>query len=60
MLYISFLKLSGCAEEEVLAREVRFGVDERHRILELIAEPKRASRLIISAPRPQPAGERLV
>lgn len=58
MLDIAFLKLPGGAEEELLAREMRFGMDEGHRILQLIAESERATRLIVSAPGPQAAGER--
>ena len=42
MLDIAFLKLSGCAEQEVLAHKLRLGVDERHRILQLIAETEGA------------------
>src|SRR5437762_12365145 len=60
VLNVSFLKLSRCAEEEVLAHKVRLGVDERHRILKLIAETKSARRLMVSASRPQTARERLV
>ena len=59
MLDIAFRKLSGCAEQEVLAHKLRFGVDERHRILKLIAETEGPPRLIVSAPRPQPARLRL-
>ena len=60
MLDIAFLKLSRCAEQEVLAHKMRLGVDERHRILKLVAETEGAPRLIVSAPRPQTARERLV
>ena len=42
VLDIAFLKLSGCAEKEVLAHKMRLGVDERHRILKLITEAKGA------------------
>jgi hypothetical protein len=38
VLDISFLKLSRCTEKEVLAHKMRLGVDERHRVLKLIAE----------------------
>ena len=60
MLDISFLKLAGGAEEQVLAHEVRPGVDERHHILQLIAETEGPSRLIESASRPKPARQGLV
>jgi hypothetical protein len=60
VLDIAFLKLSGCAKEEMFVHQVLLGMDERHRILKLIAETEGAPRLIVSAPRPQTARERLV
>jgi hypothetical protein len=42
VLDIAFLKLSGCTKKEVLAHKRRLGVDERHRILKLIAETEGA------------------
>ena len=60
VLDIAFLKLSGGAQQEVLADKLRLAVDERHRILKLIAETEGAPRLIVSAPRPQTARQRLV
>ena len=41
MLNIPFQELAGRAQEQVLAREVRPGVDERHYVLQLIAETRR-------------------
>jgi hypothetical protein len=42
MLDIAFLKLSGCGHQKMLAHKLRLGVDERHRILQLIAETEGA------------------
>ena len=42
MLDISLLKLTGRTEEEVLAHQARFGVDERHHVLQLVAETEGA------------------
>ena len=39
---------------------MRRGVDQRHRILNLIAEPEGAPRLVVSAPRPETARQRLI
>ena len=42
MLYIPLTELMGRAEEEVFARQERFGVDECHHVLQLVAETKGA------------------
>ena len=60
MLDISFLELMGRAEEEVFAHEPRFGMDERHHVLQLVAETECAPGLVVSAPRPETACECLV
>src|SRR4030042_4863871 len=60
MLDISLLELTGSTEEEVLAHETRLGVDERHYVLQLIAETEGAPRLVISAARPKAARQSLV
>ncbi len=39
---------------------MRFRVDQGHHVLQLIAESKRASRLIVAAARPKTAGDRLI
>src|SRR5262245_35185305 len=44
----------------MLSSKVRSGVNERHAILQLIAEPVRAARLIERRACPYPAGERLI
>jgi hypothetical protein len=60
MLDISFLKLAGGAKKQMLALKARFGVNERHYILQLIAEAEGAPRLVVSGSRPKPAGQRLI
>src|SRR6476646_3536926 len=60
VLDIAFLKLPRCTEQKMLADKLRLAVDERHRILQLIAETEGAPRLIVSAPFPQTARQRLV
>src|SRR5687768_15863952 len=41
VLDIALAELVGCAAEELLAKNAWLGVDERHRILQLIAEAER-------------------
>ena len=53
-------KLARRAAQQVLAQQTRLGVDQRHRVLQLIAEAERAARLVEAAARPQAAGQRLV
>src|SRR5574341_625466 len=60
VLDVPLLELTGRAAEEVLAYEVWLGVDERHHVLQLVAETEGAPRLVVSAPRPKTARESLV
>src|SRR3990170_931118 len=60
MLDITLLELMGCAQEEMLTHEPRLGVDERHHVLQLVAETEGAPRLVVSAAGPKTARERLV
>ncbi len=60
MLDVSLWELTGRAAEQVLAQELRLGVDERHRILQLIAETEGAPRLVVSGPGPDAARQSLV
>ena len=60
MLNISFRELTGRAQEQVLAHEVRSGVDEGHHVLQLIAKTEGAPRLVVSASRPEAARQGLV
>ena len=60
MLNISLRELTGRAQEQVLAHEMRPGVDERHHVLQLIAETEGAPRLVGCASRPKAARQGLV
>ena len=60
MLDITLLELMGRTQEEMLAHEARFCVDERHHVLQLVAETEGAPRLVVSAPGPKTARESLV
>ncbi len=60
MLNISLLKLASRAQEQVFAQELGLGVQQRHHVLQLIAETKGAPWLVVSVPRPEAARERLV
>src|SRR5512139_1737491 len=60
MLNIPLLKLTGCTEEELLAHEARFCVNERHNVLQLVAETEGAPRLVVSGAGPKTARERLI
>ena len=60
MLDIAFRKLTGRTQKQVLARQMRPGMDKGHRILQLIAKPESASRLVGGAAGPQAARQGLV
>ena len=60
MLDITLLELMGCAQEEMLSHEARFCVDERHNVLQLVAETEGAARLVVSAAGPNTARQSLV
>ena len=60
MLHISFGELMGRTAQQVLADQVRRGVDQGHHVLQLITETKGASRLVGRASRPQPTGQDLI
>ena len=60
MLDISLRELTGSTEEKVLAHEMRFSVDKRHHVLQLIAETEGAPWLVVSAAGPKAARYRLV
>lgn len=60
MLDISLPELTGRAEKEVLAHEVRLRVDQRHHVLQLVTEAEGASWLVVTAPRPNAASQSLV
>src|SRR5208282_4967037 len=60
MLDIALAKLTGRAEEQVLTKQVRLGMDKRHHVLQLVAETEGTPRLVECAPPPNTAGESLV
>src|SRR5512142_807642 len=60
MLNVPLLEVAGRTSEEVPANEARFRVNERHHVLQLIAETEGAARLVVSAPCPKTARECLV
>ena len=60
VLNVAFAELSARAQQKLRPKKLRFGVDERHGVLQLVAETKSAARLVVTAARPHTAGERLV
>ena len=60
VLHVAFPELARRAEQQMLAQKARLGVDQRHRVLQLIAEAEGAARLVVSAARPEAARQRLV
>ncbi len=56
MLGIALLELTRRAQEQVFAHKVRLCVNERHHVLQLVAEPKGSARLIVAAAPPKPTG----
>ena len=43
MLNIPFLKLTGCTEKKMFTDQAGFGMDERHHVLQLVAETEGAT-----------------
>ena len=60
MLNVSFDKLMGGGSQQMLAHQMRLGMDQGHDVLQLIAEPERAARLVITATSPEAAGQGLI
>jgi hypothetical protein len=60
VLHVAFVELMSRAAQQVLACKARLGMDQRHRVLELIAEAEGAAGLVVAAARPEAASERLV
>jgi RimJ/RimL family protein N-acetyltransferase len=60
VLDVAFLELPGRAQEQVLTNNRRFGVHQGHRILQLVAKPERAPRLVEPAACPEAGGDRLI
>ena len=60
MLHVAFGELPAGAEQQVLAQHARAGMDERHRVLQLVAETVGSAGLVVAAARPHAAGDGLV
>ena len=59
VLDIAFLELTARREQDVLSRQLGIRVDERHDVLQLIAEAERAAGLVQGGTPPDPAAEAL-
>src|SRR5688572_9271002 len=60
MLHVAFAELMRRAAQQMLAGEARLSVQQRHDVLQLIAEAERTARLVMAAARPEAARQRLV
>ncbi len=60
VLDVSLPELAGRASQQMLAQKVRLGVYQRHGVLQLVAEPEGAPRLVVPAPGPDTARQSLV
>ena len=60
VLHVAFAELMRRAAQQVLAGEARLGMDQRHDVLQLVAEAESAARLVMAAARPKAARQRLV
>src|SRR5438094_18937 len=60
VLHIAFGKLARRAAQKVLAYKRRLGMNQRHHLLQLIAEPERPARLVERVTPPQSARQDLV
>ena len=60
VLHVPFAKLAGGGAQQVLAEQLRLGMHQGHRVLQLVAEAECAARLIKSGAGPHAAGQRLI
>ncbi len=60
VLHVPFAKLTRRGAQQVLAEQLRLGMHQGHRVLQLVAEAERAARLIESRAGPHAAGQRLI
>ena len=58
VLHVAFDELPSGGAQQVLAREIRPREQQRHHVLQLIAEAERAARLVVAGARPEPAADR--
>src|SRR5260221_10208423 len=57
---VAFPELIGGRAQKMLSRKGRFGMHQRHHILELVAKPECTTGLIKTGSTPEPAAQRLV
>ena len=60
VLHVAFAELAAGAAQQMLAGGPRRGVEQRRRVLQLVAEAVRAAGLVVPAASPVAAGQRLV
>ncbi len=60
VLHVAVAELVRRAAQQVLAGEARLGMDQRHDVLQLVAEAESAARLVMAAAPPKAARQRLV
>jgi hypothetical protein len=60
VLHVAFDELPAGRADELRLREVGPRERQRHAVLDLIAKPESAARLIVTGPGPEPAAQRLV
>ena len=60
MLHVAFAELMRRGAQQMLARQRRFGMHQRHHILQLVAEAKCAAGLIKASAAPETAAQGLI
>ena len=60
MLHVPFTELMSGGAEQMLAQQRGFGMNECHRVLQLVPETERAAGLVKPRTSPHAAGERLI
>ena len=60
VLHVAFDELPAGGAQQVLARQVRPRQQQRHHVLQLIAEAEGAARLVVAGARPEPAADGLI
>ncbi len=60
VLDIALGELAGGCAQQVFAHQRGLGMDERHAVLQLVAEAEGTARLVVAAARPEPAGQGLI
>jgi hypothetical protein len=60
MLHVSFTKLACRGTQQMIAKQLRLGMYQRHGVLQLVTETESASGLIKSRACPHATGQRLI